>query len=63
MHKKANTFYMVSNKKSLLAILKDRKKEVQEFIRKNKLNIHKDKDNALPKIAAFYDEISTIKKP
>jgi hypothetical protein len=61
--KKANTFYSITNKKSLLVILKDRKKEVQEFIRKNKLNIHNDKDNALPKIAAYYDEISTIKKP
>lgn len=63
--KKANTFYAVSNKSSLLAIFKERKKEIQEFIRKNKLSVRKDtdKDNSLPKIAAFYDEISTIKKP
>ncbi|QEC66111.1 hypothetical protein FRZ67_01875 [Panacibacter ginsenosidivorans] len=61
--KKTNTFYTVSNKKSLLTILKDRKKEVQEFIKKNKLDIRNDKDNALPKIAAFYDSLSTIKNP
>ena len=60
--KKNNVFFTVSNKSSLLDILKDKKKEVQEFIRKNKLKIRKDKDNALPKIAAFYDEISKPQK-
>ena len=60
--KKNNVFFTVSNKSSLLDILKDKKKEVQEFIRKNKLKIRKDKDNALPKIAAFYDEISKTQK-
>lgn len=60
--KKNNAFYTVSNKSSLLNILKDKKKEIQDFIRKNKLKISKDKDYALPKIAAYYDEISKTQK-
>lgn len=56
--KKGNSYFTITNKGSLLAVLKDRKKDVQDFIRKNKLNVRKDKDNALPKIAAFYDGIS-----
>lgn len=57
--KKSNNYYPITSKGSLLSILKDRKKEIQEFIRINKLNIRNDKNNALPKIAAYYDGIST----
>lgn len=56
--KKGESYFTITSKGSLLAVLKDRKKDVQDFIRKNKLNVRKDKENALPKIAAFYDGIS-----
>jgi hypothetical protein len=56
--KKGNSFYVITNKGSVLGLLKDRKKELQQFIKKNKLNFRKDKDNALPRIAAIYDELS-----
>ncbi|MEP6845466.1 MAG: hypothetical protein ABI861_05660, partial [Panacibacter sp.] len=55
---KNNTFFTITSKRTLLGVLNDRKKEIQEFIKKNKLDIRKDKDNALSKIAAHYDEIS-----
>ncbi|CAN5827920.1 hypothetical protein BH10BAC2_BH10BAC2_21300 [soil metagenome] len=61
--KKGNSYFNITSKGSLLAVLKDRKKEIQDFIRKNKLNVRKDKDNALPKIAAFYDGISNTTAP
>jgi hypothetical protein len=56
--KKGNSYFTITSKGSLLAVLKDRKKDVQDFIKKNKLNVRNDKDNALPKIAAYYDTIT-----
>lgn len=60
--KKNGVFFEVNNKRSLLDAFQEKKKEVQEFMRKNKLKIRNDKNNALPKIAAFYDSITTTKK-
>lgn len=53
---KSHTFYTVSNKGALVNALQDKKKAVQRFIKKNKLRFKKDKDAALIKTAAFYDE-------
>ncbi len=53
--KKGELYYSVNNKKSLLHALKDKKGEVKKFMRKNLLNLKKDKENALLKIAAWYD--------
>lgn len=55
---KNEVFYPVTSKKSLLKILKDKKKDVQQFIKRNKLNIRKEKYIALAKVAAYYDEIT-----
>ena len=60
--KKDNQYYIVKKKKSLLAILSNKKKEIEQFIRKNKLNLKKNKDYALIKIIAYYDEINNDKK-
>lgn len=57
--KKDNQYYKVKNKKSLLLIVNDRKKEIGKFIKKNKLNVRKNKDDALTKITAYYDAINT----
>ena len=56
--KKGNTFYTASSKKSVLNITKDKKKEIQQFIRKNKLNIRRAKEYSLMKIAAYYDQLT-----
>lgn len=56
--KKNKKYYKVKNKKSLLLIVNDRKKEIAKFIKKNKLNIRKNKDDALTKILAYYDAIN-----
>jgi len=56
--KKGNRYFSVSTKQNVLQLLADKKKELKQYIRKNKLNIRKDKDNTLVKIAAYYDEIT-----
>lgn len=56
--KKDNQFYKVTNKKSLMFVMKNKKKEIGQFIKKNKLNLRKSKYYALIKIAAYYDGIN-----
>ena len=51
-------FYTVNSKGELLDILNNRKKELNQFIKKNKLNFRKDKENSLIKTIAYYNEIS-----
>ncbi len=60
--KKDNQYYTVKNKKALLVLLNNKKKEIVQFIRKNKLNLKKDKDYAFTKVVAYYDEINNDKK-
>ena len=48
----------IGSRKDLLNILGDRRKEVQRFIKKNKLNYKKDRDNTLIQVAGYYDQIA-----
>jgi hypothetical protein len=50
-----NSYYPVNHNNSLLATLKDKKKEVRRFIRSNNLSMRKDRENTLIKVAAWYD--------
>jgi hypothetical protein len=56
--KKAGKFYNVKNKNSLLKVLQDKKKEIKQFISKNKLKFKKDPDNVLIQIARYYDTLN-----
>jgi len=56
--KKGSTFYNVRNKRDVLNITKDRKKEIQQYIKRNRLNVRREKDKALPQIAAYYDQLT-----
>ncbi len=56
--RKGGKYYSVSHKKALLEVLKDRKKEVNQYIRKNKLDMRRDKDNAFTKVVAYYNELT-----
>jgi hypothetical protein len=56
--RKGTVFYPVNSKRAVLDITKDKKKEVQQFIRKNRLNIRTGKEIALIKIAAYYDKLT-----
>jgi hypothetical protein len=54
---KDSIIYTIENKNDITEILPSRKKEILQFIKKNKLNFRKDKENALVQIAAYYEQI------
>jgi hypothetical protein len=56
--KKNNVYYEISGKGSLLDLLKDKKKDIQQYIRANQINYRKDPAGALVKIASYYDHIT-----
>ncbi|HEY4936224.1 MAG TPA: hypothetical protein VII44_06580 [Puia sp.] len=56
--KKGNKYLRVKSKRELLDILNDRQKDIQHFIKKNKLNFRKDKENTLIQVAGYYDQIT-----
>ena len=53
-----NVYYEITGKSSLLKAFKKRDNEINQFIRKNNLDIQGDKDNALPAVAAQYDQLN-----
>jgi hypothetical protein len=52
-----NAFFSIKSKNGLLDIFKDRKKDIRQYIRKNKLSYRKDRDNTLIKATAYYDQL------
>jgi len=56
--KKNNIYYEISGKGSVLDILKDKKKDIQQYIKANQINYRKDPIDALVKIASYYDHIA-----
>jgi hypothetical protein len=53
-----NSYVVVNTKRELYNFMNDHKKEIQRFIRKNKLDFKNDKDNTLTQVAAYYDQIA-----
>ncbi|MEO6328623.1 MAG: hypothetical protein ABIO55_06815 [Ginsengibacter sp.] len=53
--KKGNNYFAVKNKKSLPLLMSNKKREVQQFIRNNKLNFRKAEEDYLVKTVAYYD--------
>ncbi|TKK66909.1 hypothetical protein FC093_15520 [Ilyomonas limi] len=56
--KSGSTFFVINSKHDVLDITKDNKKEMQQYIRKNKLNFRRAKEMSLIKIAAYYDQLT-----
>ena len=54
--RKNNSYYPIRNQKELLNYFPDRKKEIQHFIRINKLSFKKDPDNLLTQVAVYSDQ-------
>jgi hypothetical protein len=52
------SYFNISSKRELFNFAGDHKKEIQRFIRKNKLDLKNDKDNTLSQVAAYYDQIA-----
>lgn len=56
--KKNNVYYNITGKSELLKVLNDRKKEIEKYIRDEDLNYRKNPEEALVKIAAYYDRLT-----
>ena len=56
--KKPNGYFTVNRKKDVFKILKDHKKEIQQYIKANDLSFKHDKDNLLIKVSAYYDQLT-----
>lgn len=55
-----NRFYGITNKKSLLKFLADKKELLQQFITDNKINFNKDVESAFEKTISYYNKIKYI---
>ena len=53
---KDKTYYNVRNKKTLLAVLKDKKSAIQQYIRTNKIQFRHNFEKAAVAIVAYYDQ-------
>jgi hypothetical protein len=56
--KTGNGYVRVRSKAELVDIFKTHKKEIQRFLKKNKLKYRRDKENTIEKTAAYYDLIT-----
>jgi|SRR5450432_319210 len=52
-----NTYTVVKSKNEVIDLLTKHKKEIQHFIKKNKLKFSDDSENSLIMIAGFYDQL------
>ena len=56
--RKGNTYYKVRGKSSVLNVLKDKKSALQQYIRENNIKFGKDPEDAMAKIASYYDHLT-----
>lgn len=56
--KKGDKFLEISSKGGLKDAFADKKKQINEFMRANKINFNKDKEGTVAKVAGYYDQIS-----
>jgi hypothetical protein len=55
---KQGTYYEVQGKSSVLKVLADKKKEIQQYTKQNKIKFKNNMDDALARIVAYYDTIA-----
>src|SRR4030095_1161345 len=55
--KKDDNWYPVSDRKAALKVMADKKKEMEDFLRKNKIKFKKQPEQALSRMAAYYDSL------
>ena len=56
--RKGNIYYSINSQGSLFNVLKDKKKELQQFIKSGQIRYRNDPEDAMVKIASYYDSIS-----
>jgi hypothetical protein len=55
---KENVLYPVKSRGSVLKVLKDKKTDLQQYLRKNDIIFRLDPENAIIRMAAYYDQLS-----
>lgn len=55
--RKNNIYYTITGKGSMLGVLKDKKKEIQQYIKTNQIKFGDDPEGAMVKIASYYDHL------
>lgn len=53
-----NKFLPIKSRKEIIGIFAGRKKEIKQYIRKNRLSYKHDRDNMLVKLTAYYDQLT-----
>jgi hypothetical protein len=56
--RKNNVYYSISSQGSLLDVLKDKKKDLQQYIRTNQIKFRREPEEAMVKIASYYDHLT-----
>jgi len=56
--KSGSTFIRVKTRGELIDVFQGHEKEIQKFIKKNKLNFRRDKENTFIQAAGYYDQIA-----
>jgi len=55
---KNGIYYTISSQGDILDVFKDHKKEIQQYAKANKIKYKKDREQAIVKIAAYYDHLT-----
>jgi hypothetical protein len=56
--KMGSAYFPVKSRRELLGIFSDHKNEVAQFMRKNRLNYHKNREHTITAATAYYDQIT-----
>jgi hypothetical protein len=56
--KKSGKFLQVDSKGDVISILKDRKKELKQYLSSNKIKFNEDKGGSVARLARYYDQIT-----
>jgi hypothetical protein len=56
--RKGNIYYKIGSKGSVLNVLKDKKSELQQYLKTNKIKFNANPDDAMAKMAAYYDHLT-----
>jgi hypothetical protein len=56
--KKDNVYLPLRSRKAILSIFADKKKELRQYTRKNKLSYKRGRDEMLAKLTAYYDQLT-----
>jgi len=59
--KKGGVYYPVESSGSVLKVLGNKQKEIQEFLKKSNIKFRKDPENAIVRMVKYYDQLTEVK--